>query len=209
MIQDFAFVPIQVLLATMILNSLLARREKVAMMKKVNMVVGVFFSEAGMRLLSQLAAFDQGRDELEGHLLISHKWSDRDFAFLRSFLRGCDYKVDSRQGNLEELKIFLVRERQFMLTLMENPNLLEHQSFTDMLLAVFHLSEELSAREDLAGLPETDIDHISGDIKRAYMRLLGEWVGYMKHLKEEYPFLFSFMIRTNPFDPQASVAITE
>jgi hypothetical protein len=27
----------------------------------------------------------------------------------------------------------------------------------------------------------------------------------MEHLKKEYPYLFSLALRTNPFDPEASV----
>ena len=52
-----------------------------------------------------------------------------------------------------------------MLSLLENPNLLEHDSFTDLLLAIFHLSEELAARDTLVGLPQSDYEHLAGDIK--------------------------------------------
>ena len=34
--------------------------------------------------------------------------------------------------------------------------------------------------------------------------LIIEWLAYMKHLKESYPYLFSLAVRTNPFDPAAS-----
>jgi hypothetical protein len=90
------------------------------------------------------------------------------------------------------------------LGLLENPNLLEHESFTELLWAVFHLTEELAFREDVKQLVDTDYDHISGDIKRAYVLLISEWLTYMKHLKNDYPYLFSLSIRTNPFDPDAS-----
>jgi len=29
----------------------------------------------------------------------------------------------------------------------------------------------------------------------------------MRHLKKEYPYLFSLAVRTNPFDPRASVEV--
>ena len=107
-----------------------------------------------------------------------------------------------------ELKSFLVGKRGFLLGLLENPNLLEHETFTDLLWAVFHLTEELASREDVRQLADTDYAHLSGDIKRAYVLLISEWVDYMKHLKDHYPYLFSLAIRTNPFDPDASVEIT-
>jgi voltage-gated potassium channel len=37
--------------------------------------------------------------------------------------------------------------------------------------------------------------------------LVNEWVDYMRHLKNHYPFLFSLAMRTNPFDQTASVII--
>ena len=56
-----------------------------------------------------------------------------------------------------------------------------------------------AAREALAGLPETDLNHLSVDIRRAFSTLLVEWVNYMFHLKTNYPYLFSMAVRMNPF----------
>jgi hypothetical protein len=38
--------------------------------------------------------------------------------------------------------------------------------------------------------------------------LIGVWLEYMKHLSRHYPYLYSLAIRTNPFNPNASVEIT-
>ncbi len=86
----------------------------------------------------------------------------------------------------------------------ENPNILEHETFTDLLWAVFHLAEELENRVDVKNLSDTDYSHISGDMKRAYILLVSQWLNYMKHLKSAYPYLFSLAVRINPFDPDAS-----
>jgi hypothetical protein len=92
---------------------------------------------------------------------------------------------------------------------MENPNLLEHESFSNLLLAVFHLTEELDKRVDLRKLPASDYAHLRGDIKRAYIILIAQWLDYMQHLHGQYPYLFSLAIRTNPFNPEASIEISE
>jgi len=76
--------------------------------------------------------------------------------------------------------------------------------FTDLLRAVFHLTEELERREDVSRLPDTDYAHIAGDIKRAYIIIVREWLDYVKYLKEKYPYLFSLAMRTNPFDQTAT-----
>lgn len=80
-------------------------------------------------------------------------------------------------------------------------------AFTELLWAVFHLTEELSMRKDFTQVVNADGIHIAGDIKRASVILIAEWLAYMRHLKNEYPYLFSLAVRTNPFDPHATVAI--
>lgn len=90
-----------------------------------------------------------------------------------------------------------------------NPNLLEHDTFTDMLWALYHLVDEISNRQDIQALPKTDIDHLKGDIVRIYNLLAYEWVIYMKHLKSRYPYLWSLAIRKNPFSDHASIIIQE
>jgi hypothetical protein len=93
------------------------------------------------------------------------------------------------------------------MTMLENPYLIEHDTFTELMQALFHLTEELRVRERLTDLPDTDYAHLSGDINRVYGLLIREWLVYMKHLKENYPYLFSLAMRTNPFDTNASPVV--
>jgi hypothetical protein len=206
--QDLAFVPIQILLVTLILDQLLRIREKRSMMKKLNMVIGAFYSEVGTALLKLLSVYDMRYEAFHGNLIITGRWNDQDFARVRREMLSFDYHLNSRKKGLDTLSSFLLNKREFLLRLLENPNLLEHESFTDLLWAVFHLTEELSARTDLGKLPEQDHDHLSGDIKRAYILLVIEWLSYMNHLKVDYPYLFSLAVRTNPFNPDSAAEIT-
>jgi hypothetical protein len=205
--QDLAFIPVQVLLVTLILNQLLNVREKLSMLNKLNMVIGTFFSEVGTTLLKSFAAFDQNTDTIRRELLIRADWTDQQFAAAVKRVRTNDYKIQYTESDLDALKNFLSGKRDFLLGLLENPNLLEHETFTELLWSVFHLSEELAVRVDLQNLPAADGNHIAGDIRRAYMILIVEWLSYMKHLKYDYPYLFSFAVRTNPFDPNASPTV--
>jgi len=99
-------------------------------------------------------------------------------------------------------------KRDFLLRLLENPMLLDNESFTGLLRAVFHLTEELQARDDFRTLPETDVDHLAGDIHRAYYNLVMQWLQYMKYVKKEHPYLFSLAMRTNPFDRAGTPVVT-
>jgi len=141
-------------------------------------------------------------------LFRSSQWSSAEFKALAQFLDSGDMKMESRLCNMDCLKGFLLARRNFMLGLLENPNLLEHDGFTELLWAIFHLLEELQARESLTGLHEADLDHLSGDIRRAYTNLLKQWVVYLQHLKSDYPYLYSLAVRNNPLNPDARVELT-
>lgn len=209
MLQDIAFVPIQVLLVTFIIARLLNEREKRALLKKLNMLIGAFYSEVGTALIQKCSMFSADLSELTRLLLVTSHWSGKDFLAAKHAVSGVDPKLDSRKGDLTEVRGFLEGKRVFLLGLLANPNLLEHDEFTDLLWAVFHLSEELSSRPSFEGLPATDYNHLSGDMLRAYRLLLSEWLSYMNHLKDDYPYLFSLAVRMNPMDPNANPIIRE
>jgi hypothetical protein len=201
---DIAFLPFQVLFVTLIINQLLSNREKKAKLKKMNMVIGTFFSEVGGELLCKFLHFEKNEKELRAVVLHDRRWADKDFSLLHERLRGFPYDIDSRCGSLPDVKAFLTGRRAFLLSLLGNTNLLEHDTFTDLLWAVFHLTDELVYREDFTRLPEVDLQHLAQDLRRAFHLLVLEWLAYMRHLKHDYPYLFSLAIRTNPFDADAS-----
>jgi len=195
---DIAFVPLEVLLVTFIIHELLDRREKQALLTKLNMVIGAFFSELGTTLLRQLATLNVSET-----LRPTIEWDASDYSRSTKHAMVSAENMDANLGDLLLLKNLLHERRDLMLRLLENPNLLEHESFTDLLWAVFHLAEELANRQNTESLPSGDLAHLSGDIQRAYRTLAVEWLAYMQHLQKEYPYLFSLAVRTNPFDPHA------
>ena len=207
LVADIAFLPIEVLLVTLILHRLLANMEKRSRMEKLNMVIGAFFVEVGTDLLTYLSDADPELDAIRSELVITAKWTDAEFARITKSLETYSYKIDIDKVDLEYLKANLSRESEFFLRLIENPALMEHESFTDLLLAISHLSEELARRKNLEGLPKSDLAHLAVDIKRTYERLVREWLSYMRYLKIHYPYLFSLAMRTNPFDQTASTVI--
>lgn len=208
MIGDLAFAFLEVLLVTLIIHRILTVRERNARLDKLNMVIGVFFSEVGTRLLSVFSDHDPNIDTIRGQLVVDDTWTGKRFFQVRKNMKRHTYTVEINKMDLGELRTFLVGKRSSMLRLLENPNLLEHESFTEMLRAVFHLVEEVDFREDLMSLPQTDYDHLAGDINRAYTHIVHQWLGYMNHLKNDYPYLFSLAVRMNPFDLNASPLVT-
>lgn len=209
MIGDFGFLFLDVLLVILFIERLLSRREKRSIMKKLNMVIGTFFSEVGLELLRKFSNFVINSQNLERQLEISPDWEKNDFKKAMLAVKKFPYEIKIDKRDLSEIRQFLLSKRSFLMRLLENPNLLEHERFTDLLWAVFHLTEELVFRGDLlADLPDTDYDHLNIDLQRAYSQLTIEWISYTAHLKESYPFLYSLAARINPMNPQASPVVS-
>jgi hypothetical protein len=209
LIGDVAFIFIDVLIVLLVLHRLLVYREKRSILKKLNMVIGTFFSEVGTELIKKCSQFDPELTNIGKRLIITKDWTEKEFIRVRKDIKSHESNINSKKGSLVEVKDFLVGKRQFLLGLLENPSLLEHESFTELLWAVFHLTDELAYRRDLTRLPDTDYRHLSGDIKRAYQQLILQWLDYMRHLKQDYPYLFSLAMRTNPFDVNAVIEVTK
>jgi hypothetical protein len=207
LLGDIAFIPVQVLLVTLIIENLLNIREKKSKMAKLNMVIGTFFSDTGTKLAERFFQLDPSAEQIHNTLVIADDWTNERFTSAVNTLRKHEYDLQIDKADLLELRTYLLDKRKFLMRLLENPNLLEHDNFTDMLWSIFHLTEELIHRKELKGLPESDVKHLLGDMKRAYKAVIFEWIEYMKHLKSEYPYLFSLAMRTNPFNPNASIYV--
>jgi hypothetical protein len=208
LLGDLAFLFIDVLVVVLFIENLLEQRERKTRLRKLNMVVGTFFSEVGLELLRKFSAFVENAEELKGRVAFGFDWNRKDFERARKAAADFSYRMKTNPAQLAELRSFMKTERSFLLSLLENPNILDHESFTNLLWAVFHVAEELSFREgDLAALPKSDLAHIAGDLSRGYSQIVVQWLAYAEHLKASYPFLYSLAVRINPLGAHPSAVV--
>jgi len=174
--------------------------------RKVRMIIGVFFSEVGVPMIHLfkpgVSSFQQDDD-----LLVQNGWDKRQFLAARKRLSGRSFGVHLMKIDRLALSGFLAEKRGFMIQLIQHPMLFDDEPFSDMITALSHLEEELSARRDLVHLSKSDAEHLSRDCERVYRLLLIGWLEHMEYLQNHYPYLFSLSVRTNPFDPEASAEI--
>jgi hypothetical protein len=209
LVGDLAFVPLEVLLVTLVIDQLLGSREKKARREKMNMLFGAFFTTLGTPLLARFSRADPGIGAIRSRLAAGEAWHPDRFQEVKACMESHKCSVPPGQVDLGTLRDLLAGQEDFLLRIIENPAIFEHESFTDLILALDHLYEELKARGDLSALPPSDLAHLATDIQRVYSRLVPEWVSYMEYLRAHYPYLFSLAMRTNPFDPAASVIVRE
>lgn len=202
-LQDIAFLPISVLVVTLVLERLLELRDRRQRLEKLRMLIGTFFSWTGYHLLARLAQLDRGLAGYAPALLAKPNWTDADLVRVRSSLVDRRFDLRAMPADLAALRPFLHDRAEFMIRLLENPMVLEHESFTELLRAVFHLIEELEFRTEFDAVPPSDIAHLTEDCNRVYRQLVIEWIDHLRYLRENYPYLYSLAIRMNPYNPEA------
>ncbi len=207
MMQDFAFVPLNVLFVTLILDRLMKKREKITLLNKLNMLIGVFFHETGNGMIQHFKACTTNFNELQEALSVNGQWKTADFQNAANYFKNFKFEINLTPEYLEKLTVYLAGRKESLQGLLKNPTLLEHETFTNLLWAGFHLADELFHRPNFRKLPETDLLHLKGDLIRVYSLIITEWLQYMMHLKTDYPYLFSVAIRTNPFNPNAEITV--
>ncbi len=200
LLGDIAFIPLDVLIVTIVIDQLLDKREREDRVKKLNMLVGLFYQEMGLILLKSFSHLDAEYAGLKSSCKISHNWKAEDFKKALQHVSKMDKKIEVTRLDIPALTETLKNQKTLLINLIANPALLEHETFSELLMSVSHLLEELQLREKMQKKnPSYDnMDHIQIDIERVYGHLLVQWLHYVEHLKNDYPFLYSTAIMTNP-----------
>ena len=206
------FIPVDILLVAFILDEIIEKKEKEAMLEKLDMLMSTFFSEVGNELINKLSTANKYKASTE-NLKSIKDWDENDFDNKLAELKGAslDFQADisqeEREEFLQDMTTFLSSKREFIINLINNPNLLEKEEFTELINAILHLDEELEHRKNLALVTDADFGHLNGDMKRVYDKLVYEWVYYLKYLYKHYPYMIALVVRTNPFDADADVYV--
>ena len=175
--------------------------------QRLNMIIGVFFTEVGNNLLKIFVGFDNNVGTIRDELCFQDSVEAPEFQVLKNKLAKHDAGIISESIDFDALSSYLREKRDLLLRQLENPDLIEHEGFTELLWATVHLRDELMYREDFNLLPEKDLVHLTNDVKRVYEILTQQWLNYLLHLKVQYPYLFSLALRTNPYVENQSVIV--
>ena len=188
--MNLCFIPINILAVALVFEKLVERRKKLERLSKLNMLVGLFFSDVGFILLKLIVAGDENIHSLE-----------LDFTDLKTSdnkLQSYDHKVDFEKINYPELKKLVIESRDILSNLISNESILEHETFADLLMSLMHLRDEIIFLQHKE-LTKDDCLHLKGDLNRVYKNLTFQWINYLAHLKIFYPYQYNGAIKFNPF----------
>ena len=208
------FIPVDILIVAFLLDEIIDRKEKEAMIEKLDMLTSTFFSELGNDLIKQLSSVNEYKAST-ANLKSIKNWDEADFDNALKELNNkdiefkADVSPDKREEFLNDLKTLLSGKREFIINLINNPNLIEKEEFASLINAILHLDEELEHRSDLALVNDADFNHLNGDMNRVYNKLIKGWIYYLKYLYKNHPYMIALIIRINPFDEDADIYVKE
>lgn len=188
--MSFCFIPINSLIVTIVFERLINYKEKNDRINKLNMLVGIFFNEVGCELMKHFISADEGTINL-----IS---KDDDLKSIEKKLNSYELDISINNINITSLKNLLISNNHLLINLISNENIHLHETFTDLLMSVVHLRDEILFIEK-HGYTDIDLNHVQGDIMRVYKSISIQWINYLKYLQNNYPFLYNNAIRVNPF----------
>lgn len=208
------FIPVDILIVAFVLDEIISKKEKEAMMEKLDMIMSTFFSEVGNDLISQLSSVNKHKADTS-YLESIKSWDDEDYENKLKEIKNINIPFrayvtsEDREEYLTNIRNLLINKREFIVGLLNNPNLLEKEEFSKLLTAILHLDEELEHRPDLSKVTDVDFNHLNGDMERIYNILIHEWIYYLRYLNKHYPYMIALIIRTNPFDANADAYVKE
>lgn len=92
--NQLSFLPIYVLIVTVIIENLLNRKEKEAILKKLNVVIGVFLNEIGRDLLSEFSSCDINFDSIKNEFMFTND------SFEKQYTESIE-KLKDYRGNIQ------------------------------------------------------------------------------------------------------------
>ena len=197
--EDLAFIPIEVLVTVMIIEKALEKREEKNKQRKINLLIEVFFEEVGNELLTSIASRDKGCDKISCLLPKGNNKISDTYDEITEVLENYNCSLKLNGNDIEHIYEILCDNKEGIIRFIENPYLVEHDIFTDLLQSAIHLYSEIKFRKKNGKLSDDDINHLNLDVLRLYKYLSKEWIVYIKYIEKEYPFLYTAALEHAPF----------
>lgn len=198
LVTDLAFIPLDVFFVSLILERVIRQQERHKTQRKIHMLVKMFYLELGNDLLEIFAKSDRCLTRTTKELLVDHTWSKNKYESIKNTVDKTICQVDIHKIDIADLKETLIEQKSLVVNLITNEMTLDHDEFSDALMATYHLHDVL-LDVDVLHMKKTDYDRLTEDIQRCYEVLFMEWTHYMNHIATEYPYLYEKALESNPF----------
>lgn len=199
-ILSIAYVPIGIIYQTYIINIILEKRDLLTSKKKINIIIGSFYYEVGIDIISILTKGDNNIEAIREYTIIKSDWVEPDFERLKVLLENHYCDLDISKIQIENIYEILDSKDEFILNLMTNVSINDCDDFNELLITMLHLRDEFQGKYYNGELKNCEANYIKKDLCKAYRYLIIQWIDYIKSLKEYYPFLYEKALKSSPFD---------
>ncbi len=198
-LHELAFVPLEVILVTLGLDQLVEKTHREEARSKVSIIETLYFNESGGTMLRYLTSFDPDAARLRELLQVTQDWRSSDFRQAIRQLKSYPFLLDLERIDFFGLHYHLSQRHEYYRSMLENPALTQSEAFTEMIMKIYLLWEELDGRTNLYQLPEKDRNYLAELLHEIYRELTEYWLDNVYNHSIHNRFRLHRAIESNPF----------
>ena len=198
-LHDLAGMPLEVILVTLFFDRIIEKAHEEENQSKLSIIETLFFNESGGNMLRYLSAFDTNFPQLAEILRVSMDWKSADYQNAKVRVKGYSFHLDVDKVDFFGLHYHLDERHAYYRNILENPALTQSSEFTEMVMKIYLIWEELDCRTDLYNLDPEEKHYLGELLTEIYEELVEYWLdNAYNHSIHNRPRLRR-LIETSPF----------
>ena len=198
-VHDVAFLPLEVILVSLGFDRLIEKTGQEEARSKLSIIETLFFDESGGELLRYLSRFDPNASQLRAIVQVTVDWTPVDYINAKRRLNAHSFRLDVEQIDFFGLHDHLNKRHEYYLHILENPALTQSHEFTELVMKLYLLWEELHQRTDLRHLNPGEQQMLAGLLSEIYQELTEYWIDNAHNHCVHNPYRVRRLIMDNPF----------
>lgn len=198
-LHDLAGMPLEVLLVTLFFDRIIEKAHEEESQSKLSIIETLFFNESGGNMLRYLSAFDPDYPRLADILQVKMDWRSSDYQSAKIRLKDYPFHLDVQRVDYFSLHYHLDERHNYYRNILENPALTQSNEFTELVMKIYLMWEELDCRTDLYNLDLHEKHYLGELLTEIYQELVEYWLdNAYNHSIHNRPRLHR-VIETSPF----------
>ena len=198
-LHELAGMPLEVILVSLFFDKLIEKTHEEENKSKLSIIETLFFNESGGNMLRYLSSFDPNFRQLSDVLAVRMDWKSVDYQAARLHLKDYPFHLDVEKVDFFGLHYHLDERHAYYRNILENPALTQSNEFTELVMKIYLMWEELDCRTDLYNLDLHEKHYLGELLTEIYEELVVYWLDNAhNHSIHNRPRLHR-VIETSPF----------
>ena len=198
-LHELAGMPLEVILVSLFFDKLIEKTHEEENKSKLSIIETLFFNESGGNMLRYLSSFDPNFQQLSAVLAVRMDWKSVDYQAARLHLKDYPFHLDVEKVDFFGLHYHLDERHAYYRNILENPALTQSNEFTELVMKIYLMWEELDCRTDLYNLDLHEKHYLGELLTEIYEELVVYWLDNAhNHSIHNRPRLHR-VIETSPF----------